>query len=130
MVIVGDLPPDPNEAPLEIRFLGKVRGFASGAARMAEIARAPLLSFVCEYTPPFGKTWETQGEPHLLVIGKYRMGFKLEPVQNMTRLCVWLDYDLPTRRLPWLGKRLAKVYADWCVKRMSSDAVYVFKCYL
>ena len=51
VVIVGDLPPDPNEAPLEIRFLGKVRGFASGAARMAEIARAPLLSFVCEYTP-------------------------------------------------------------------------------
>jgi len=51
VVIVGDLPPDPNEEPLEVCFLGKVRGFASGAARMAEIARAPLLSFVCEYTP-------------------------------------------------------------------------------
>jgi lauroyl/myristoyl acyltransferase len=51
VVIVGDLPPDPNEVPMEIQFLGKVRGFASGAARMADIVCAPLLSFVCEYTP-------------------------------------------------------------------------------
>lgn len=51
VVIVGDLPPDPNETPLEISFLGRVRGLASGAARMADIAQAPLLAFVCEYTP-------------------------------------------------------------------------------
>lgn len=51
VVIVGDLPPDPNEQPLETPFLGKVRGFASGPSRMAKLAQAPLLSYVCEYTP-------------------------------------------------------------------------------
>lgn len=51
VVIVGDLPPDPHEAPLETMFLGKVRGFAPGAARLASMVQVPLLSFVCEYTP-------------------------------------------------------------------------------
>ena len=83
---------------------------------------------VCEYVPPFYKTWETRGEPHLLVIGKYRMGFRLEPIKNMTRVCVWLDYDLPTERWSvWFRKDLAKFYADWCVKRMSSDVGRAFK---
>lgn len=82
---------------------------------------------VCEYEPPLFKTWETRGEPHLLVIGKYRMGFTLEPIKDKSRLRVWLDYDLPAGRLPWFGKGLAKVYADWCVKRMSSDAARAFK---
>lgn len=99
-----------------IRIQGKILGIPLSVEEV-----------VCEYTPPFGKTWETREEPHLLVIGKYRMGFKLEVVRDMTRLCVWLDYDLPTGRLLWFGKGLASVYADWCVKRMSSDAARAFK---
>lgn len=69
VVIVGDLPPDPHETPLETRFLGKVRGFAPGAARMAAIARVPLLSFVCEYTPQgYRVTFSAAGQPPYALI--------------------------------------------------------------
>jgi hypothetical protein len=33
---------------------------------------------VTEYSPPLRKTWETIGDPNLLVIGVYRMGFVLD----------------------------------------------------
>lgn len=32
---------------------------------------------VTHYEPPVRKTWETRGQPRLLVIGRYRMGFEL-----------------------------------------------------
>lgn len=51
VVIVGDLPPDPHEKPLEKTFLGRPCGFAPGAAKLAVIVDAPLLSFVCESVP-------------------------------------------------------------------------------
>lgn len=50
IVIIGDLPPDPQEEPVVIDFFGKPRGFASGAHRFAKIFKIPLLSFVCEYS--------------------------------------------------------------------------------
>lgn len=49
VVIVGDLPPDPNESPLRIDIFGKQRELASGADRMARMVGVPLVSFVCEY---------------------------------------------------------------------------------
>lgn len=49
VVIVGDLPPDPSEKPLITPFFGEMRGFASGASRLATMAGVPLISFVCEY---------------------------------------------------------------------------------
>ena len=82
---------------------------------------------VSEYKPPFRKAWETLSEPRLLVIGKYRMGFELASSENKTRLRVWIDYNLPSG-IPgrWLGSILGKVYADWCVTRMASDAARAF----
>ena len=50
VVIVGDLPPDPNESHLPIDIFSKTRELASGAERMARMVKVPLLSFVCEYT--------------------------------------------------------------------------------
>lgn len=47
--------------------------------------------------PPLKKTWETVGEPRLLVIGSYRMGFNLTPDGTKAQLRVAIDYDLPTR---------------------------------
>ncbi len=82
---------------------------------------------VTRYEPPFRKIWETRGQPRLLVIGRYRMGFELSPVVIGTRLRVWLDYSLPTGFAGrWLGKLLGPVYADWCVTRMARDAVKFF----
>jgi len=82
---------------------------------------------VTHYEPPVRKIWETRGQPRLLVIGPYRMGFELSPVVIGTRLRVWLDYSLPTGFAGrWLGKLLGQAYADWCVTRMARDAVKIF----
>ena len=82
---------------------------------------------VTEYAPPLRKTWETVGDTHLLVIGAYRMGFVLTPDGEMSQLRVWIDYDWPTGR--WerrLARFLSRTYADWCVKRMATDAARAF----
>lgn len=68
---------------------------------------------VDEYAQPLRKAWETVGEPQLLVIGEYRMGFTLFPISDKTRLSVWLDYDLSKGRWTYqLESWLAKTYAD------------------
>jgi hypothetical protein len=73
--------------------------------------------------PPARKVWETVGEPRLLVIGAYRMGFDLSPRRATTSLRVWIDYDLPRAAL-WriVGAVAGHVYARWCARRMVSDA--------
>ena len=82
---------------------------------------------VIHHEPPVRKTWETRGQPRLLVIGRYQMGFELSPAATGTRLRVWIDYSLPSGLAGrWLGKRLGRVYADWCVTRMVRDAVKFF----
>lgn len=82
---------------------------------------------VTHHEPPFRKIWETRGQPRLLVIGQYRIGFELSPAAAGARLRVWIDYSLPTGLAGrWLGKLLGKVYADWCVTRMTRDAMGFF----
>jgi len=82
---------------------------------------------VRDYQPPFRKTWETRGEPRLLVIGKYRMGFELAPRAGKSHLRVWIDYRLPSGMVGrWLGKVLGNAYANWCVTRMVADATKAF----
>lgn len=82
---------------------------------------------VIHHEPPVRKTWETRGQPRLLVIGRYQMGFELSPAAAGTRLRVWIDYSLPSGLAGrWLGKRLGQVYAEWCVTRMVRDAVEFF----
>ena len=71
-----------------------------------------LDEVVITRTPPLQKTWETVGEPRLLVIGSYRMGFNLTPDGTKAQLRVAIDYDLPTKGLPWLlGRLFGRAYA-------------------
>jgi hypothetical protein len=80
----------------------------------------------CE--PPVTKVWETIGEPKLLVIGAYRMGFAIEHGSTSAELHVFIDYDLPRNRLARiLGFLLGSLYASWCVKSMVSDAAAHFR---
>mgnify|MGYP000406125319 CR=1 FL=1 len=73
--------------------------------------------------PPLKKTWETVGEPRLLVIGPYRMGFDLTPDGTTAQLRVAIDYDLPTKGIPWLlGRLFGRRYAKWCTWQMVRDA--------
>ncbi|MEO6097409.1 MAG: SRPBCC family protein [Fibrobacteria bacterium] len=78
---------------------------------------------VTEREPPLRKVWETAGEPRLLVIGPYRMGFNLEPENSAVRLRVTLHYDLPAKGMSrLLGLVFGKAYAKWCTRQMAEDA--------
>lgn len=81
---------------------------------------------VTEREPPRRKAWQTVGDPKLIVIGHYRMGFELTPVSGATVLRVWIDYDLAPRGLGRLIPGLANIYARWCVRRMAEDACSKF----
>jgi len=82
-----------------------------------------LDEVVTERTPPHRKVWETVGEPRLLVISAYRMGFEIAPKGNASRLAVFIDYRLPSRGLARiLGLLFGRSYAAWCTRRMTSDA--------
>ena len=95
-----------------IRMSGRVLGMSLG-----------LEEAVVERVPPYRKTWETRGEPRLLVIGRYSMGFDLAPVGQETKLRIWIDYDLPSvGGQRWLGRLFAHFYADWCVRKMLQAA--------
>lgn len=76
---------------------------------------------------PLKKTWETVGEPRLLVIGHYRMGFDLVPSGASARLRVAIDYELPTKGISrLLGQLLGGAYAKWCTRQMVRDAEQSF----
>lgn len=78
--------------------------------------------------PPLKKTWETVGDPRLLVIGRYRMGFALRPDGTSARLRVAIDYELPAKRIPHLlGRLFGRSYAKWCTRQMVRDAQHSFR---
>ena len=63
------------------------------------------------------------GEPSLLVVGVYRMGFELEAAGGGAALTLHIDYELPSRGVArWLGLVLGRTYARWCVRTMVRDA--------
>lgn len=100
-----------------IRMRGRVLGIALG-----------LEETVSRREPPFLKTWDTLGEPDLLVIGAYRMGFRIAASDGGSRLTVFIDYALPSARsMRWLRGLLAPVYARWCCARMLGDAQQAFR---
>lgn len=80
-----------------------------------------LDEVVIEREEPAHKAWETVGEPHLLVVGPYRMAFDITPRDaNASDLRVSIDYAQPTKNT-WLGKLFGKTYARWCVRQMTGD---------
>jgi len=85
--------------------------------------RLSVEEAIVERTPPCRKVWETIGEPRLLVIGRYRMGFEIEALGSSSRLTVFIDYDRPSARATrWLGVLFGGRYARWCAERMANDA--------
>jgi hypothetical protein len=85
--------------------------------------RLYLDEVVTDRMPPSRKTWETVGEPKLLVIGPYRMGFDLTPNGSSASLRVGIDYDLPRRGIAAvLGRFFGRSYAKWCTRQMVVDA--------
>ena len=82
---------------------------------------------IVERHPPLRKIWRTIGEPRLLIIGQYELGFELAPAVNGTHTRIFIDYELPKGPLARLGGRaLAGAYARWCVDRMIGGTVRHF----
>lgn len=77
--------------------------------------------------PPHRKSWGTVGEPGLLVVWPYRMGFVIEDRGQASRLTVFIDCELRRRaQWRWLRGLLGRVYARWCIERMTGDAAEHF----
>lgn len=85
-----------------------------------------LDEVVTRYEPPFCKTWETVGEVKLIVVGHYKMGIEIKPLEKNSFLRVFIDYDLPQKNA-WLGKLFGKTFAKWCVNQMIRGASDHFK---
>lgn len=83
-----------------------------------------LQEKVTERVVPYRKRWEIIGVPRLLIIGSYRMGFDVAPLEkDASTLRVMIDYALPERAPGrWLGILFANYYAKWCVEQMINDA--------
>ena len=104
----------------------EARGRAVGSViRMGGSVLGNRLSvdeIVVEHAPPVRKVWETRGQPRILVIRAYRMGFEISPSGTRCRLRVFIEYDPPSsisgRILAWA---FAPLYAGWCVNRMAQD---------
>lgn len=86
-----------------------------------------LDEVVVERVPPHAKAWETVDEPHLLVIGGYRMRFTIQPQGRESTLHVSIDYALPAHGASrWLGRMFGAAYARWCTRAMVEDAIRHF----
>lgn len=72
--------------------------------------------------PPRRKVWRTTGEPRLIIMGAYEMGFEIDETPHGCDLKVWIDYALPDRGWARYLPGLAALYARWCVRRMVADA--------
>lgn len=77
-----------------------------------------LDEVVTQHEPPKLKSWETVSYPKLYVIGNYRMGFEITPQEKISRLVVFIDYELPRGAARLLGFLFGYMYAKWCVKQM------------
>jgi hypothetical protein len=55
------------------------------------------------------------------------MGFAISPLEQGSRLVVFIDYRLPARGIArGLGWLLGRAYAVWCTQRMVNDARIAF----
>ncbi len=87
--------------------------------------RLSLDEVVTRYEPSLAKTWQTVGNPKLIVIGRYQMGIEITPQGNESRLRVFIDYKMPQKHT-WLGKLFGNMYARWCVKQMIQGSYQYF----
>lgn len=82
---------------------------------------------VIERSAPWRKVWATIGQPALIVIGHYRMGFEVAPHQSGASLRVFIDYALPEGSMSRLaGTLFSGYYAKWCAQQMAKDVAAHF----
>lgn len=100
-----------------IRMSGKVFGFNLFLDEVVILRDIPFL-----------KEWKTFGDLNLFVIGQYKLGFEIKPEKDVSKIRVYIDYDLPesfSTRI--LGYLFGGIYAKWCVRQMINGVKNNFK---
>lgn len=78
---------------------------------------------VAEWAEDQRKVWRTLEGGRIILLGRYEMGFELEPGHAATRVRAWITYDLPRDlRGRVLGALFARSYARWCVRSILDGA--------
>lgn len=116
-------------AAMQLEFdAEKGRKIGSTMALSGRVLGLPLHveEVVVEYAPPLRKVWETTGTPRLLVIGRYRMGFQLEPGDRGSHLTIFIDFNPPTGFWNPIGRLLGPAYARWCTTNMADGVARHF----
>ena len=100
--------------------VGKGQKIGSHITMRGKAFGIPLFldEIIAIYNPPITKVWKTVGNPRLVVIGQYQLGFEIKPQGASSLLRVFIDYDLP-RKNSWLGIPFGRMYARWCVQQMT-----------
>lgn len=81
---------------------------------------------VTERAAPTRKVWRTVGQPKLVAMNAYEMGFEISAEDAGSRLRVWIDYEPGARGLGLWAPSFGEMYARWCVDRMVEDALEAF----
>lgn len=79
-----------------------------------------LDEVIIEHNPPFRKAWETVGKLNLIIIDHYKLGFEINPENSISKIRVYIDYNLPQALgVRVLGFLFGGMYAKWCVRQMT-----------
>jgi hypothetical protein len=78
---------------------------------------------VIERVPTRSKAWQTIGNPQMLILARYRMGFSLSPRSEGCRVTAFIDYAFPSGGFGRvLGRLAGGTYARWCVRNVLHQA--------
>lgn len=100
----------PNETDIgaTYRYYGKIMGLT-----------LDITEVVRRYKLNEEKFWETIGEPKIIIMSHYVLGFQLKPTTGGTQATFSIDYEIPQRGLgKVLGILLSNWYAHWCLRMM------------
>jgi hypothetical protein len=78
---------------------------------------------VIDRVPARSKAWQTVGNPRMLILARYRMGFSLRSFAHGCRVTAFIDYALPAKGIGrLLGQVAGGAYARWCVRNVLQQA--------
>lgn len=102
------LSPNVTDIGATYRYYGKIMGLPLD---ITEVVRS--------YKMNEEKYWETIGEPKIIIMSHYVLGFQLQPTAGGTQATFVIDYEIPQHGLSKiLGLLLSNWYAHWCLRMM------------
>lgn len=75
---------------------------------------------------PFGKAWESVGNPAFLIVGQYRYEIQIKRQASGSMLSVVFDSN-PPEASGWLRQWFSQVYSKACAREMAKSTRNYFK---